>query len=448
MLGMQRVILLPGRGPVVRKLIVLAKTSQTRKNSITYKLIGLIALALGAMLPAQIATADYGPNSWVSFSNHQGSYGGATLSRSWESQLATGYPTLSAANIAPLKSAIARYKTIVANGGWQPVPMLKLRAGMRHAAIVTLRRRLMATGDLSERAGLSPRYDANVTRGLMAFQQRHGLKVTGTIDKSTLLALNVSADARLRQLQINLGRLRTLSASAAKKYVVVNIPAAQIEAVDNDTVVSRHAAVVGKIDRKTPLLKSKIHQINFNPYWHIPQSIVRKDLVPKARMYARRGKDILAEYRIDAYAGGKKLDPQRINWNSSSVYGYTYRQQPWVDNSMGFVKINFHNAHSVYLHDTPSKSLFNRNFRAHSSGCVRVQNVQQLVSWLLEANGGWDMSAIAQIKQSGARKDVNLKRRVPIYLVYVTAWATKDGRVNFRRDLYGRDRVGPTASAY
>jgi len=281
----------------------------------------------------------------------------------------------------------------------------------------------------------------------MAFQARHGLKPTGAIDKSTLLALNVSAPARLKQLQINLGRLRTHSKSVAKKYVVVNIPAAQIEAVENDAVVSRHAAVVGKVDRRTPLLKSRIHQINFNPYWHIPQSIVRKDLVPKARMYARRGKDILGEYRIDAYAGGKKLDPHRINWNSSAVYGYSYRQQPWVDNSMGFVKINFHNAHSVYMHDTPSKSLFNRNFRAQSSGCVRVQNVQQLVSWLLEPNG-WNIGAVANIKQSGKRKDVNLKRNVPVYFVYMTAWATKDGQVNFRRDLYGRDHVGAMASAY
>lgn len=427
---------------------MLAKTSRTRKNFPTNKLIGFLGLGLGSLLAVQTANADFGRNSWASFSNQPIGASGGSYSRGWESQLATGYPTLSGANIEPHKTAIARYKAIVASGGWQPVPMLNLRPGMRHSAIVTLRRRLIATGDLSERAGLSPRFDSNVTRGLMAFQQRHGLKVTGTIDKSTLLALNVSAEARLRQLQINLGRLRTLSDSAAKKYVVVNIPAAQIEAVDNDAVVSRHAAVVGKIDRQTPLLKSRIHQINFNPYWHIPQSIVRKDLVPKARMYARRGKDILAEYRIDAYAGGKKLDPRRINWNSSAVYSYAYRQQPWVDNSMGFVKINFHNAHSVYLHDTPSKSLFNRNFRAHSSGCVRVQNVQQLVSWLLEANGGWDLRAVAAIKQSGERKDVSLKRQVPVYLAYVTAWATKDGRVNFRRDLYGRDRVGPTASAY
>jgi len=372
----------------------------------------------------------------------------AELSRDWESSLANGFPTLSESNIAPLKAAIGRYKAIVAKGGWNPVPMLQVKAGQRHSAVVALRERLMLTGDLDPRAGMSPRFDSNVTRGLMHFQSRHGLRPTGALDKSTILALNVPSSARLRQLQINLGRLRSLSSSASKKYVMVNIPAAQIEAVQNDQVVSRHAAVVGKIDRQTPLLKSRIHQVNFNPYWHIPQSIVRKDLVPKARMYARRGKDILAVYRIDAYAGGKKIDSRRINWNSPAVYSYAYRQQPWEDNSMGFVKINFHNAHSVYMHDTPSKSLFNRNFRAHSSGCVRVANVKQLVSWLLASNGGWDINTVARIKQTGERKDVNLKQGVPVYFVYITAWATKDGQVNFRRDLYGRDQVGATASAY
>lgn len=328
------------------------------------------------------------------------------------------------------------------------MPMVGLRPGVRHGSVAVLRRRLELSRDLPQGYGYSPRYDRYVTHAVKNFQKRHGLSPTGVVGKSTIMALNVSASDRLRQLKLNLARLKTLSSSAAKKYVVVNIPAAQIEAVESDQVVSRHAAVVGKVDRRTPILRSNIHQINFNPYWHIPQSIVKKDLVPKARLYARRGKDILGEYRIDAYAGGKKLDPRKINWNSSAVYSYAYRQQPWKDNSMGFVKINFHNAHSVYMHDTPSKSLFARNFRAHSSGCIRVQNVKQLVSWLLAPNGGWDIGRVATIEQTGERKDVSLKRKVPVYFVYVTAWATQDGTVNFRRDLYGRDNVGAMASKY
>ena len=404
------------------------------------------ALAIALVWPG-VVLADVGSERWGQSWSGGSSYE-RSLVREWDVPPAKGLPTLSKSNIAPLQAAIKYYQMIVAKGGWKPVPMLQLRPGRRHPSVALLRQRLELTHDLAPSRGYSQKYDQYVQIAVQNFQLRHGLKVTGVLDRRTVLALNVTAEARLRQLRTNLSRLRTLSRSAAKKYVMVNIPAAQIEAIDNDEVVSRHAAVVGKADRQTPVLRSRIHQINFNPYWHIPQSIVRKDLVPKARLYTRRGRDILSEYRIDAYSGNRKLSPSRINWNSPAVYNYTYRQQPWKENSLGFVKINFNNAHSVYMHDTPSKSLFARNFRAQSSGCVRVQNVKQLVSWLLESNQGWDIERVSEFEQTGARKDVGLKKRVPVYFVYVTAWATKDGRVNFRRDVYGRDHVGATASAY
>jgi murein L,D-transpeptidase YcbB/YkuD len=233
--------------------------------------------------------------TWNTRDTHYGRSYDSPLSRDWESQLPAGYPTLSQTNIELLQAAIKRYAANVKAGGWKPVPMVKLSPGVRHRSVILLRQRLEATGDLPPSRGHSPRYDSYVTEAVKRFQMRHGLKMKGVMDKSTVLALNVAAEARLRQLKINVSRLRTLSSGEAKKYVVVNIPAAQIEAVENDEVVSRHAAVAGKVDRRTPILKSRIHQINFNPYWHIPQSIVRKDLVPKARMYAQRGKDIVSE---------------------------------------------------------------------------------------------------------------------------------------------------------
>ena len=416
-------------------------------SNLTAPLALTIALLWTGSSIADVGSEEWGRN-WGGRVSSSGQPYDRSLAREWESQPDKGYPTLSKSNIAPVQASIKYYQAIVAMGGWKPLPMMKLRAGVRHHSVLLLRRRLQLTRDLQPGSGSSKRFGYYLTEAVKHFQARNGLTPTGIVNKSTILALNVPAKARLQQLKTNLARLRTLSKSAAKKYVMVNIPAAQIEAVESDQVVSRHAAVVGKADRRTPILRSQIHQVNFNPYWHIPQSIVRKDLVPKAKLYARRGKDILSEYRIDAFSGNRKLNPQKINWNSSAVYGYAYRQQPWKDNSMGFVKINFPNAHSVYMHDTPSKSLFSRNYRAYSSGCVRVQNVKQLVSWLLEANGDWDVGKVALMKQTGARKDVSLKRRVPVYFVYITAWATKDGTVNFRRDLYGRDHVGATASAY
>ncbi|MCG8562355.1 MAG: L,D-transpeptidase family protein [Hyphomicrobiales bacterium] len=426
--------------------------SECKSNTLSAGAMGALAAATVFAvftLSAETAKAD----RWSQFGGSRlaawDRYDSRHAAREWEVNPPRGFPTLSRANIEPLKAAINSYTAIVKQGGWKTIPMVELRPGRRSDTVALLRRRLEMTGDLQVRSNRPRRYDSYVEAAVRNFQARHGLSPTGVPDKATLLALNVPAKARLRQLRTNLSRLNTLSKSAAKRYVLVNIPAAQIEAVNQDQVVSRHAAVVGKIDRRTPVLRSRIHEINFNPYWHIPASIVRKDLVPKARQYARLGKDVLGTYRIDAYDGrGRKLDPAKINWFSNSVYGYRYRQQPWEDNSMGFVKINFHNKHSVYMHDTPSKSLFGRNFRAHSSGCVRVQNVQQLVSWLLTSNSDWDARRVAHMKATGERKDVRLKQRVPVYFAYLTAWSTQDGVVHFRRDLYRRDGVGVMASAY
>ena len=373
-----------------------------------------------------------------------------SAAREWEKNPPKGFPTLDSGNVPLMKEAEKRYAAIVSAGGWRKIPNGKLEAGMRSENVVYLRKRLELTGDLERSSSYSTFFDSYVERAVKRFQVRHGLTPTGRVDKRTLGALNVSANIRLRQLRTNIARLYGLTKNIADRYVAVNIPAQQVEVVEGDKIVSRHAAVVGKISRQTPRLQSKIHEINFNPYWNVPQSIVKKDLVPKAQAEAKRGRrDILERYRISAIdANGRKVDTTKINWFNGEAYNYRYRQDPWKDNSMGFVKINFHNQHAVYMHDTPSKSLFGRNMRANSSGCIRVQNVKQLVTWLLRANGDWNRSRVDQIKESGERLDVRLKARAPVYFVYVTAWATKDGTVHFRRDLYNLDGVGATASAY
>jgi murein L,D-transpeptidase YcbB/YkuD len=163
---------------------------------------------------------------------------------------------------------------------------------------------------------------------------------------------------------------------------------------------------------------------------------------------ARRNESVLVKFNIDAYgADGKKLDPNKINWSSPATKNLTYKQQPGPENPLGFVKINFNNVHSVYMHDTPSQSLFGRNFRAASSGCVRVQGIEHLAGWIL-ADQGWRPEHVLQMKATGERRDVTLKKPVPLYFVYITAWATEDGIVQFRRDLYQKDGIGATAAAY
>jgi murein L,D-transpeptidase YcbB/YkuD len=367
--------------------------------------------------------------------------------KEWEATPPRGYPTLSPANLPALRAAIQRYTAIAAAGGWERVPEVQLQPGAVDPGVRPLRQRLLLSGDLED-SNPSDSFDYYVEKALRRYQASNGLAPTGNLDRQTVLALNVPARVRLLQLKVNLARLTAFPEAPGRKYVVVNIPSAQIEAIEDGRVVSRHSGVVGKPDRPTPLLTSAIHELNFNAVWHLPPTVIEKDLVPKGRDMARHGQSVLAKYHIDAYAGdGRKLNPAAVDWASPQAKSLTYRQQPGPDNPLGFVKINFNNSHSVYMHDTPSQSLFGRNFRAASSGCVRVHGIEQLAAWVL-ADQGWRMEHVLHMKESGERRDVTLKKPVPLYFVYVTAWASPDGVVQFRRDIYLKDGAGEAAAAY
>jgi murein L,D-transpeptidase YcbB/YkuD len=412
---------------------------------------GLVAaLVLATVLGAEPAGAG-DENNWMKFPGSayasQGDPADRAFVKEWEATPPKGYPTLSPANVAATKAAIKRYSEIVATGGWRPLPDAELQSGMSTSAVALLRERLLLSGDLMEKGG-STSFDFYVEKAVKRYQASNGLAPTGVVDKRTIASLNIPAESRLKQLKANLARLTELSRTAGKRYVVVNIPAAQIEAVEGNRIVSRHAGVVGKPDRPTPILTSAIHELNFNAVWHLPPTVIEQDLIPKGQEMARRNQSVLVKYHIDAYgADGKKLDPNKVNWTTGAAKGLSYRQQPGPENPLGFVKINFHNAHSVYMHDTPSQSLFGRNFRAASSGCVRVHGIAHLAAWVL-ADQGWKPEHVQHMKESGERRDVTLKKPVPLYFVYITAWATEDGIVQFRRDLYQKDGIGATAAAY
>ena len=360
-----------------------------------------------------------------------------------------GSPTLAARNIEATKAAIERYKAIVAQGGWPTVPTMPMKPGQRGQEIEILQRRLEITGDLVGQS-VPGEYDAAVVVAVKKFQTRHGIGATGIVDtKAVIEALQTPAHTRLAQLQASLKRLQSLTPNAAGRYVVVNIPAAQVEAVAGGEVALRQIAVVGKPERPTPEISSKIQEINFNPYWYVPRTIIIKDLVPKGREFSRRGQDMLAAYHMQAFdAAGNPLDPRQINWNSPEVYNYNFRQLPQSENSLGFVKINFPNKDSVYMHDTPLKKLFGQNVRFESSGCVRVYNVEQVVEWILRDTPGWSYERIVSMKHTGEQVDVKVSKPVPVYLAYISAWGTPDGLVNFRPDIYGLDGASATASAY
>lgn len=358
-----------------------------------------------------------------------------------------GAVTLSKANVAATKAAIKRYADIVAQGGWPTVPAVEMKPGDASFAAAILRDRLKASGEYNG-SGTGEIYDSELQSAVKRYQGSNGLTPTGVVDKRTIAALNVPAEGRLKQLKLGAERLSRALAGTAKKYVMVNIPAQQIEAVENGAIVDRFAGVVGKPDRPTPLLRTNISEMNFNPVWRLPPTVVSKDLIPRGREMQAAGKNVLVKFGIDAYDGsGKQLKPEAIDWASGQPAGLRYSQKPGKDNPLGFLKINFANAHSVYMHDSPKNSVFGRNFRADSSGCVRISGIERLAHWIL-APQGWSAAHVAQMKESGARKDVKVKKPVPLYFIYVTAWATSEGTVEFRRDIYSRDGAGDLASAY
>ncbi len=354
-------------------------------------------------------------------------------------------PILSYDTAYNLQNAIGTYEQIVAGGGWGEMPrdVHGLIAGVSRQSVATLRKRLMIGGDLPADTRVDTMFDEYVDAAVRRFQARHGLLISGKVDAETYYALNVPADYRLQQLRLNLQRVEAMAANLtdsnkSDKYVVVNIPAAVIEAVEAGVIHRRHTAVVGRIDRQTPILNSKITQINFNPYWHVPKSIIRKDLIK----YMNEDPQYLEKYRIHIYdAAGKELQATDIDWSTDDAVNYMFRQEPGAENSMGHVKINFHNPYDVYLHDTPTKSLFGENQRFHSSGCVRVADVDHLVAWILASNG-YDLPQVQATFESNERLDVTVADAVPIHTTYVSAWANRKGTVSFREDVYEFDAAG------
>lgn len=411
-----------------------------RRSLLRYSAIAGASIALPGALRAQ----DSNPLSEIFGNNRVLREADQTLNTdAAQSLIATNEPILSFDTVYNLQLAISQYEPFVANGGWEEIPQeaYQLTLGNSSPAVIALKRRLIGGGDMPFAENINDTFDAQTDAGVRVFQARHGLIINGQIDEPTWYAMNVPAQQRLQQLYLNYTRVQSMAANLNPRYVVVNIPAATIEAVNDGMVEQRHTAVVGRVERATPIMASKISQINFNPYWHVPKSLVRQDLTK----YMQENPNYLTEQNIFIYDGsGNKVDPSTINWAgiTDEQVNYMYRQEPGAANSMGHCKINFYNPYDCYLHDTPSKALFGENARFHSSGCVRVEGVNQLVNWLLRDNGDWDQNKVDMTFESLQRLDVECEARVPIHTTYITAWANRQGTVSFRDDVYKFDEQG------
>ena len=351
--------------------------------------------------------------------------------------VASNTPMISGNSATNMQQAIAQYQAIVSNGGWPAVnPQVKLRLGVTDPSVQALRQRLMISGDLPQEAGMSNSFDSYVDGAVKRFQARHGLPEDGVLGEFTIKALNVSADVRLNQLNTNLIRLQSMSGDLGPRYLMVNIPAAYVEAVENDSVALRNTAVVGRIDRPTHTINSKIYEVILNPYWTAPRSIVEKDIVPlmqKDPTYLTRNNIRLID------GNGTEVSPESVDWFAPKAPNLMFRQDPGKINAMSSTKINFHNPNNEYMHDTPQQGLFNKLMRFESSGCMRVQNVRDLVTWLLRDTPGWSRQEIERVITTRQNNPIKLAQEVPVYIVYITAWSAKDQVVQFRDDIYQKD---------
>ncbi|WP_442932133.1 L,D-transpeptidase family protein [Microvirga sp. CF3016] len=333
------------------------------------------------------------------------------------------------------------YKRIAEAGGWPTLPAgTVLKAGDKGPLVATLRQRLASEGELSADLTTSTTFDAELTNAVKRFQARHGLPESGAVRARTLEALNVPALTRHRQLTASAQRLAGSTFSFGERYVVVNIPSAAVEAVERGQVARRYVAIAGKVDRPSPTVETRVTAVNLNPTWTVPVSLIKKDIIP----HVRKDPGYLEKMKIRILdAKGQEVDPKTLDWSTQNAVNYTLRQDPGAINSLGQIRIDMPNKHAVYMHDTPKKQLFAQDARFHSSGCVRVADVSGFAEWLLRGTNGpagaWTKEGIDTAIASTARQDIRLEKPIPVAWVYLTGYATADGAVHFRDDVYGLD---------
>jgi murein L,D-transpeptidase YcbB/YkuD len=338
-----------------------------------------------------------------------------------------------------LKRELARYRS-ASVAGVDPVPAGPAqKPGTGDARVPALRARLVASGDLDPAAaGSAESYDAALEAAVRRFQSRMGLEADGVVGAGTVAELNVPVVDRIRQLRVNLDRGRVLLQDLPQEFIVVNVAGFDLYYVRGQEIAWTTRVQVGKPYRQTPIFRSEINYLVFNPTWTVPPGIIKADILPAARrdtaVFARKKLKVLD-------ASGREVDPATVDWSRfrSGHIPYTLRQDPGPDNALGRVKLMFPNPYLVYLHDTPSQSLFDRAERSFSSGCVRVQDALKLAELVLDDESRWNAASIAAVVAGRRLQNVTLRRKVPVLLAYWTAWVSSAGVTNFRRDIYGQD---------
>ncbi len=346
-----------------------------------------------------------------------------------------------------LRTALTLYRTIAAKGGWPSVPEgPQLQKGDQNDQIAILRQRLAAEGFIEGPASsASPLFDDQLDVALKKFQTQNGLEPDGILGKQTIKALNISAEARIRQIIVNMERWRWLPQDLGSRYILVNIAGFYLDVVENQKPIMDMRVVTGKPYRRTPVFSDKITYLVMRPYWAVPKTIAVKDILPKVR----KDPSFLIKQNFKIFQGwgaeAKKIDPLTVDWPAVTAANLNvrFRQDPGPHNALGRIKFMFPNPFDVYLHDTPSRELFARARRDFSSGCIRIEKPVELAEYLLRSHPDWPAEKIrrALTDDEIVDKTIKLNEPVNIHILYWTVWVGQDDLFHFSPDIYDRDKA-------
>lgn len=282
-------------------------------------------------------------------------------------------------------------------------------------------------------------YDPELAAEVQLFQRRHGLTSDGVIGERTLKFMNQKISERVAQIAVNMDRLRWMPAINSERYLLVNIPEYKLTVYEGSLRAFDMRVIVGSPATPTPVFNDRLNHIVFSPTWTVPTSIIRNEIIPNLK----KDSTYYSEKNFVIYKQDVQIDPALENWKDPNINPYQLRvvQNPGADNSLGSVKFMMPNNMSVYLHDTPSRRLFSKDYRALSHGCVRLGEPAKLAAYLLKDQQGWDSERISKAMSGSSPATILLKKRYPVYLTYQTAWVDDEGLLQFREDIYGHDKV-------
>ena len=321
-----------------------------------------------------------------------------------------------------IKGYLAKYMDVAKKGGWPVIQTTakSIKPGSASPAILTIKKRLLLSGDYKGQ-DTTDMYDPSLEEAVRSFQERHGYTPDGIIAASTIKEMNISVEETIQKLLINLDRMRWMPSKPSGNLIVVNIPEFVMHVTEGSKKVFDMNVVVGKEGNGTVMFTDELNQIVFSPYWNVPESIVREEIVPSMN----KNPNYLAAHNMEIVSQQGDLP--------------VVRQLPGGKNALGKVKFLFPNSFNIYFHDTPSKSLFKQDKRAYSHGCIRLAEPEKMANYLLANNPEWTPEKINEAMNAGEEKFVTLKNPIPVFITYYTAWVDEQGRLNFREDIYGHD---------